>query len=152
MPSFGRRSLTRLSTVRPELHHLFNMVVKHRDCTVLCGVRSKAEQDRLYKIGRSTVMWPNSQHNVTNPDDLAGATDVAPFFADQTPHVIWPNTSDPRQIYAKEVGLFYNFAGYVQAVADGLGIKIRWGGDWDGDGRYSDQMFDDLVHFELRDR
>ena len=42
-------------------------------------------------------------------------------------------------------------AGYIQATADKLGIKIRWGGDWDSDGDLDDQTFMDLGHFELVD-
>jgi peptidoglycan LD-endopeptidase CwlK len=32
-----------------------------------------------------------------------------------------------------------------------MGIEIRWGGDWDGDGDLSDHKFNDLPHFELID-
>jgi len=31
-----------------------------------------------------------------------------------------------------------------------MGLKIRWGGDWDMDTQTKDNKFDDLVHFELR--
>jgi len=34
-------------------------------------------------------------------------------------------------------------------VASQMGIKIRWGGDWDSDGSVCDNKFNDLVHFEL---
>ena len=44
---------------------------------------------------------------------------------------------------------FVDFAGYVKGVAEDLGIAIPWGGDWDGDGDFSDQRFHDLPHFEL---
>ena len=35
------------------------------------------------------------------------------------------------------------------ATALGMGIKLRWGGDWDGDWQTRDNTFDDLPHFEL---
>jgi len=139
----------RLKTVRPELVALFNEVVTFRDCTVLCGVRSKTEQDRLFNIGRSKKMWPNSKHNVEHPADFAMAVDVAPYFADNEPPVIWPYAGQLKRDYAKECGLYYYFAGYVFAIADRMAIRIRWGGDWNGDGRYTDQSFDDLIHYEL---
>ena len=44
---------------------------------------------------------------------------------------------------------FYFFAGYVKATADQMKIKIRWGGDWDGDTKVRDQTFMDLPHYEL---
>lgn len=144
--------MARLETVHPDLSMLFNEVVRHRDCTILCGVRSKAEQDRLYNLKRSKLMWPNSKHNVLNPDDLAMAVDVAPYFADQDPSIIWPTAANTKLVYAKECGIYYNFAGYIQAVADRMGVKLKFGGDWNGNHRYTDQSFDDLVHWELVER
>lgn len=44
---------------------------------------------------------------------------------------------------------FARLAGFVQAVADSMGIAVRWGGDWDQDGKSKDERFLDLVHFEL---
>lgn len=34
-------------------------------------------------------------------------------------------------------------------VATMMGVKIRWGGDWDLDTDLKDNTFDDLPHFEL---
>ena len=31
-----------------------------------------------------------------------------------------------------------------------MGLKIRWGGDWDNDTEVKDTGFKDLPHFELR--
>ena len=149
MPRFSTVSVTRLETCHPDLSILFTEAVKHRDCSILCGVRSQAEQDRLYNLRHSRVAWPNSKHNVTEPDGLSMAVDVAPWFADRDPHIIWPSQAQYRQYYAAECGVYYNFAGYVQSLADRMGIRVRWGGDWDSDGRYSDQTFNDLVHWEL---
>ena len=44
---------------------------------------------------------------------------------------------------------FYHFAGYVLGVAKTLGIKIRWGGDWNSNLNFKDEKFMDLPHFEL---
>lgn len=44
---------------------------------------------------------------------------------------------------------FYFLAGALHAIARTQGIRLRWGGDWDSDGDFRDQKFDDLVHFEL---
>ena len=48
--------------------------------------------------------------------------------------------------------------GLMIATAKKLGVKIRWGGDWNGDHKFSgrgkrsdkSQTFDDLVHFEVK--
>jgi len=130
MPKFGKTSTARLATCHPDLQRLFNEVIKNYDCSILQGVRSKEEQDE-YFFGtpqRSKVQWPNSKHNKTP----SMAVDVAPYPID------WDNTNR-----------FYHFAGYVLATADQMGIKIRFGGDWDSDKDFSDQTFNDLPHFEL---
>lgn len=44
---------------------------------------------------------------------------------------------------------FYHFAGFVRATAQQMGIKIRWGGDWNGNFDLKDQNFFDLPHFEI---
>lgn len=149
MPRFSKKSLSKLKMVCPDLRILFKTVIIARDCSILCGARIKAEQDWLFNMGRSKVMWPNSKHNLTKIRKLAEAVDVAPYFANNNPHIIWPNIKKSKIDYAKEIGLYYSFAGYVFAIADTLGIKIRWGGDWDGDGIHTDQKFDDLIHFEI---
>jgi len=55
----------------------------------------------------------------------------------------------PYPIDWDDLGGFYMFAGYVLRVAETMGIKIRYGGDWDGDRKTTDQRFKDLPHFEL---
>jgi hypothetical protein len=39
----------------------------------------------------------------------------------------------------------------LRGIAHEMGVKIRWGGDWDSDGEIKDNSFDDLVHVELID-
>ncbi len=128
MPQFSRISQERLATCHPDLIRLFREVVKIHDCMVLCGHRTEAEQLLAVRTGRSQKTWPKSKHN-TVP---SMAADVAPYPVD------W---NDRRR--------FDHFAGVVRGVAAGLGIKVRWGGDWDGDFDLKDQRFNDLPHFEI---
>lgn len=128
MPSFGRTSHSRLDTAHPDLQRLFNAVVKEWDCSILCGHRTEEEQTKAFESGNSSVQYPNSKHN-SYP---SRAVDVAPYPID------WD-----------DLGRFYMFAGYVMCKANEMGIKIRYGGDWDGDKRTTDQKFNDLPHFEL---
>ncbi len=131
MPSFGKRSTERLSTAHPLLQLLFRVVVEEYDCAVLEGHRTRADQRKALKAGTTTLPWPGSKHNVKP----SKAVDVAPWVDNRVP---W---EDHRQ--------FYQFSGYVQGVADRLGIKIRRGADWDSDNDVSDQKFNDLPHYEL---
>lgn len=133
MPKFGQQSKDNLATCHPDIQKLFEEVVKNYDCTILCGHRGEEDQNKAYHEGRSKVMYPNSKHNPFPSE----AADVAPYFSD-APHIRWDDKEK-----------FYHFAGYVQAVADQLNIKIRWGGNWDSDDELHDQTFFDLPHFEL---
>ena len=128
MNSFSGKSQERLSTCHPDLQKLFNEVIKHYDCTVVCGHRGKDEQDEAVRTGQSKLAWPHSKHNSLP----SKAVDVVPFPVD------WSDTSR-----------FYHFAGFVMGVALSLGIKIRFGGDWNGNLQFRDEKFKDLPHFEL---
>ena len=128
MPRYSTTSRERLLTCHQDLQALFKEVIKEYDCTVIEGTRGKEKQDEYYRTGKSKVQFPNSKHN----SQPSMAVDVAPYPID------WNDTNR-----------FYHFGGYVQGVADRMGIGIRWGGDWDSDNDLNDQTFMDLVHFEL---
>ena len=136
MPKFSGSSHRKLETCDQQLQYLFCEIVKKYDCSVLYGYRSSEEQDELYRIGRSQLKGGKSKHN----KKPSLAVDVSPYPIPDN----WGNKAN-----WKERAKFYHFAGYVKGLADQLGIKIRYGGDWDGDNDFDDQSFDDLVHFEI---
>jgi len=47
--------------------------------------------------------------------------------------------------------MFHYMGGMLRGIGHSMGLKIRWGGDWDSDGDINDNKFDDLVHVEIRD-
>lgn len=128
MPKFGAASLAQLSTCDPRLQKLFNEVIKWWDCQVLEGRRSQAQHEINLATGASHTN--NSKHVTGDKPSLA--VDVAPY------PVKW-----------NDYQRFYAFAGFVIGTAIQMGLKIRWGGDWDSDRDFSDQHFNDLVHFEI---
>ena len=130
MARFGRKSRTNLLTCDDRLQEVFNEVIKYVDCSVLEGHRSEERQDNLYDKGRSKVKYPNGRHN----QSPSRAVDVTPY------PVNWKDRE--RQTL---------FAGFVIGIANGMGITLRWGGDWDMDFQVKDNGFDDFPHFELRD-
>tara|TARA_R100001594_G_scaffold122846_1_gene159099 strand:- start:1615 stop:2007 length:393 start_codon:yes stop_codon:yes gene_type:complete len=130
MPKFGSKSLEKLSTCDKRLQLVFNEVIKTVDCSVLEGHRGKARQNALYFEGKSKVKYPKGRHNA-NP---SRAVDVVPYPID------W----DDRE-------RFHLFAGFVIGTASQLGIKLRWGGDWNINWFVDDNKFDDFPHFELID-
>jgi len=126
---FGKTSKKRLETCDERLQSLFNEVVKVFDCSILVGHRGEEDQNKAYKEGNSQVKWPKGKHN----KKPSSAVDVAPYPID------WEDRER-----------FSYFAGFVKGVSWRLNIRVRWGGDWDGDTELSDNNFDDLVHFELK--
>ena len=129
MPRFGNRSINRLKTCDSKLQELFYQVVNHFDCCILEGHRGEERQSKAYNDGKSKVQYPDGKHN----QYPSVAVDVAPYPID------W---SDRDR--------FHYFGGFVLGVAKQMGMKIRWGGDWDMDTQTKDNKFDDLVHFELK--
>jgi hypothetical protein len=135
MPQFGQKSKKNLSSCHPKLKKVFNEVIKTVDCSVLEGHRSKDRQNALYKEGKTKVTYPKGRHN----SFPSLAVDVAPYPID------WGDRER-----------FTLFAGFVIGIAKSMGIKLRWGGNWDmweENGRWEvdDNKFDDFPHFELRE-
>lgn len=143
MNQYSQTSTARLLTCDMRLQNVMTAALGVRDHSILCGKRGKEAQNNAYAMGHSKLKWPESKHNVVDPDDLSRAVDAAPY------PVKW-HDPDPkvREAYREECCVF---AGIVLAIAHFQGVAIRWGGDWDGDGDLADNRFDDLVHFELRD-
>lgn len=129
MATFSKKSLDKLNSCHLDLQKLFLEVVKHYDCTILCGYRSQKDQEKALKEGNSKLGWPNSPHNKSP----SLAVDVVPCPID------WNNTK-----------AFYHFAGFVRATALQMGVNLIWGGDWDSDFDLIDQKFNDLPHFEIK--
>jgi peptidoglycan L-alanyl-D-glutamate endopeptidase CwlK len=127
MPQFGKTSLEKLSTCHPDLQKLFKEVIKHYDCIILEGQRSDEDQLKAFNAGKSKIK-SGGKHN----HSPSLAVDVV-----------------PNPLNWKDKEKFYHFIGFVKATAIQLGIKIRCGGDWDGDNDLKDQTFFDLPHFEL---
>ena len=135
MPRYSKRSKERLSTCDQRLQDLFNEVIKHVDCSILEGHRSKERQNKLYDEKRTKLRYPHGRHN-SNPSK---AVDVTPYPVDYKDR--------ERQTL---------FAGFVIGIGRSMGYNIRWGGNWDmyeENGRWEveDNRFDDFPHFEIRE-
>ena len=133
------RSRTRLSGVHPDLKRVVERALLKCgiDFTVLEGVRTPARQKQLYAQGRSRpgpkVTWTlNSRHFVDPVTGYGHAVDLAPFPID------WDDTDK-----------FGAIARAMFSAASDLGVPIRWGADWDRDGRPRERGETDSPHFEL---
>lgn len=129
--SFGARSRARLETCHYDLQRVARTAIEYRDFSILEGFRDEETQNRYFREGRSQIQWPNGKHN-RKP---SRAFDILPYpFKEED----W----DDRE-------LWIGFSHFIIGVAAGLGIKLRWGGDWDRDWDLRDNRFNDWPHFEL---
>ena len=152
MPKYSNSSAENLGTCHPVLQRLFLTLITDVDHTVLCGFRNEEDQNVLYPR-YTKVQWPDSNHN--HRPSLA--VDVAPY------PIVWDDTGrikDDELARAR----FYVFAGHVKQrfielqkeakhTESGdsiLKYKLIGGFDWDGDGDFTDQEFNDLPHWEIR--
>jgi peptidoglycan L-alanyl-D-glutamate endopeptidase CwlK len=128
MPSFSNTSLKKLLTCHPDIVKVIQSAINYTDFTVLYGHRTQAEQLELYKKGREL---PGAK--VTNCDgykikskhnsEPSLAIDIAPYPID------W-----------KDIGRFYALADIVLREATLLGVRLKWGGNWE---------MKDFPHFEI---
>tara|TARA_Y100000310_G_C20357804_1_gene657528 strand:+ start:67 stop:447 length:381 start_codon:yes stop_codon:yes gene_type:complete len=126
MPRFGKRSRSRLKGVDTKLVNVLNELIKIMDVTIIEGVRSAERQAELLEKGATKVKY--SRH-------MEGkAVDLSPYPID------WNNRDG-----------FYYMGGMIRGIAHQMGLKVRFGGDWDSDGDTKDNSFDDLVHVEILD-
>lgn len=154
MPDFGMKSSEVLNTLHPVLQILCNRVVEHYDITLLTGHRNKEDQNKAFHNGVSSKMWPESRHN-TLP---SMAVDPSPWPIPEGWGDLDSKTPFARDLDWKERVKFYEMVAvfrfaWSQLCAERPEIAdnytLRFGADWDGDGDYRDQKFDDLVHIEI---
>lgn len=102
-----------------------------QDFSVLEGVRTKERQRQLYNQGRTTpgtiVTWTMSSKHIEGT-----AVDLIPYPLD------WNNL---KAFDAISVAMF--------EAAKELGVKIRWGADWNQNGKPRERGESDSPHFEL---
>lgn len=126
--ALSKRSIKNLEMADERLVRLFTKVNEKFPCEVIESHRNEEKQNEMFSKKLSKVKWPNSKHN-KKPSQ---ALDVCPLPID------W---NDKNQ--------FILFAGYVLGIASEMGIKIRWGGDFNRNFKINDESFLDMPHFEL---
>lgn len=131
MAKFGSTSLSRLGEADYRLRRICHRAIRVYDFTILETYRSYEQQQALLDADppKTTLAPGQSKHN----QRPSLAIDIAP----------WPiDWNDPKR--------FIFLAGIMFTCAAEEGVKLRWGGNWDGDLIIiDDQSFDDLPHFEL---
>ncbi len=140
--NFGERSTKNLSGVHPRLIAVAKKAIalSEQDFFVNEGVRTAARQKELYAQGRTKpgpkVTWTLKSNHFVNPKTGFGhAIDIYPF----------PYDPDAKDIVVKQKAI----AKAMFRAADLLDTPIRWGADWDMDGKFGERGEGDSPHFEL---
>lgn len=156
--TLGQKSRLKLEGVHPDMVRVVlraaELATPDLDFTVLEGVRSRAQMMVNYGKGRTAaqlaakgipakfaqpgaakVTWLNdpfaSNHRVQK-DGFGWAVDLAP----------WPIDWNDGRRFEKLALLMFRAAAIEK-------VHIRWGRDWDEDGRYEEKGETDGPHFEL---
>lgn len=126
MPSFGKRSLDNLKEAHPLLQKVMHEAIKDFDFTVIEAYRGKAEQEAALRKGTTKAKWLQSAHNYKP----SLAVDCVPYPLDWDDHKA-----------------FERMGAAIMAAAQRVGVRLRWGGDWDFNPKTNDGW--DKPHFEL---
>lgn len=154
--ALGARSLRMLEQVHPRLVAVVRRAIQIStvDFMVLEGVRSKEQCWVNYGKGRNAVQcqqagvpakyaqpgvakvtWlrdPLASRHCIQQDGFGHAVDLVPYPVD------W---SSPKKFDA--------IAAAMRQAAGELGVAVRWGADWDNDGKPRERGESDSPHFEL---
>ena len=135
MFKFSKKSLKKLEGLHPNLQNFFMELIKISpyDFSITQGIRTTAEQNKLYQQGRTTPGkivtncdgYKLKSSHQTKSDGLGHAGDIAVLVNNK---ITW------SERYYKEVAMAARIL--MQKY------NIEWGGDW--------KNFKDLPHFEYK--
>ena len=134
-------SRSRLKGVHPDLIRVVDraLMLSSVDFMVIEGVRTPERQRALYAQGRTKpgriVTWTLRSRHLVQADGFGHAVDLAPYPLDWEGPARFPK--------------FDAIARAMFAAADDLGVAIRWGADWDRDGKPRERGESDSPHWEL---
>lgn len=138
MFTLSKKSMDKLKGVHPDMVKVVERAIQltKQDFMVLEGVRTPERQKELFAQGRTKpgpkVTWTLTSNHFKQKDGYGHAVDLVPFPVD------W---NDLKKFDAMSQAMF--------AAAKELGIKIRWGKDWDMDGKSGEKGESDSPHYEL---
>ena len=129
-----------LTQVTSNLRNVFLEVDKIVPVEILPSTTRTQEQQADF-LARGISKTKDSKHLIIpGVREFSEAVDAGPS------PMIWPKEGSPD--YWKDWARLYYFAGIVMSTAYRMGIRLRFGGDWNGDFNLKNQNFYDGVHFE----
>lgn len=151
---FSKASKSRISTCHPLLVSTINKTLKispwDLGIPMYGGARTEQEQHGLYIDGKSQIdgIKHIGKHQVGGKAnrDLSEAID---FFIYPNPYST--NLKDKARYYTLW-GIFYAIfqeESRIWEIKHKEKWEISWGVDWDRDGDFKDQSFEDIYHLEI---
>lgn len=148
--NFGTASSAQLTTVHHDLAIIMGEAIEIFDFSIHQGARTVEEQIRNIRKGVSKTLdsrhIPRNTDGEYDPNAKGMAADCLPYTKGVNP---WPQDSDPSKVRQKKAHRFYYLQGIFYTIAKRNSIDIIQGVDWDMDGDFFDQTFDDLPHIQL---
>lgn len=130
------RSEKNLVGVHPDLVKVVRKVAESHNILVIEGVRTQERQDALYAQGRTKpgpiVTWTKDSKHIQGL-----AVDVVKLKGTS---IDW-----------NDVRSFEELGKIMLDTAKELGVSLRWGYDWDSDGKLREKGENDGPHFQLKD-
>ena len=142
---FSTKSRSRLRGVHPDLVRVLEAAldISAQDFSILEGVRTPKRQADLYAQGRTKpgkiVTWTLKSNHFADPSDGYGRA------VDFHPH---PSDFEGPSAFPKHCAII----AAILAAAIALGVPVRFGADWDGDGKLGERGETDWGHVELAPR
>ena len=139
---FGKHSLEQLDSCHADLQPIAKEALRRSqiDFKIVEGHRSLERQQLLYKAGKSKIdgLTRKGKHN------------YSPSLAFDICAIVGGRASW-RECYLAYLGGVITATAADLLASDKVSHKLRWGGNWDGDGEIiTDQSFIDMPHFELQ--
>lgn len=133
----GKTSRSRLEGVHPDLVRVIEEAIT--DCPIDFGVssgkRDAEEQNILYNKGLSKCDgYIKISDHQPKEDGYGYAVDIYAYLNKKASY-------DKRHLCV--------IAGHILGKANELGIKLQWGGDFDGDWDMDEHDFVDMPHYAL---
>jgi len=129
------RSEKNLVGVHPDLVKVVRKVAESHNILVIEGVRTQERQDALYAQGRTKpgpiVTWTKDSKHIQGL-----AVDVVKLKGTS---IDW-----------NDVKSFEELGKIMLDTAKELGVSLRWGYDWDSDGKLREKGENDGPHFQLK--
>ena len=120
---FGKNSEKQLATVKPELQKVARraLEISPHDFTIVQGIRTVVQSAQNIANGTSFLSNPNKSKHITGD-----ALDFAPFINGK---IDW-----------NDYEVFWAVKKAFQQAGQELGVKLRFGADWNNSNDYRDEI------------